>query len=273
MMLMSSFTQYMLSEGPGRSKSNWVRMTKSDTDLKRWKKIDTARWPDRGSVVARPRQCLDIGMWGEVLDESLFRGADAAAFLRGKEIHSWKDAAVGELLNVSNWGPFKTQHLLYTECELGLLRCEGDVSDVRGCHKIVSERNTTFLMRRFWNEAASEEPVVTENIDVESAKKKRKQATPFLDLVTMEYQKLLRTPSQKDLMIFASKCIKLLRSRDAPTFTVRLYNQELLTSKTVSLAIHCQHLHPWEFLTNLCMGERAAAAAVHPKLDEAKAWK
>ena len=67
--------------------------------------------------------------------------------------------------------------------------------------------------------------------------------------------------------------VHAVRSRSAPTFTVRLYNQKLLMSKTVSLATHCQHLHPWEFLTNLCMAEGAAAAAVHPKLDEAKAWK
>ena len=53
--------------------------------------------------------------------------------------------------------------------------------------------------------------------EVKAAKKKQKQAPPFLDFVTLSYEKPLRTPTQKDLMIMASKCVKLLRSRHVPS--------------------------------------------------------
>ena len=63
MMLMLSFTEHVcLQDDDAKAPQRWIDYARTDPDLKQWKKVDAAWWPARGSVMARPRQCLDIGM-------------------------------------------------------------------------------------------------------------------------------------------------------------------------------------------------------------------
>ena len=144
--------------------------------------------------------------------------------------------------------PISEMGSLYTMHELCLLKCTGDASDVRRCGKLVSDRNTTFLMRRFWTEDASKEPVLRDNVQLDDSSKRQKKPLPFLDLATLSFEKPLRSPSHEHIMVMASRCIGLLETRKGPMFSVRLYNQKLLASKTVNLETHCKHVHAWEFV-------------------------
>ena len=97
----------------------------------------------------------------------------------------------------------------------------------------------------------------------------KKLPPPFLNMVTLEYKRT-ETPSQVDLLTMASKCVHLLETRQAPKYKVGVDKEGIVTEQQADLKEHLQGLQIWEFLTNLCMGERAASKLVHPELDEAK---
>ena len=111
---------------------------------------------------------------------------------------------------------------------------------------------------------------ISENVP--NPPKRRKPSPAFLDLFSLEYERPAKA-SLADLLDLASRSVAALTTRLGPKFKVSAFNKGLLASSVVDLTGHCRAINVWEFLSNLCMAERVASAAVCPDRDEAKVWK